>query len=121
MLIIENDVIYLTRGDDAVLNVSLTAGGDAYVMQDGDVLHFTVRTLPSVESPVLLHVTGATPRILLQHGDTVQLDVGQYSADVQLVTGDGKRFTVWPALEGKARRRISNWKNMIIMPEVTTE
>ena len=121
MLFVENDQVFLTRGDDAVLEVSLTAAGKPYEMQPGDVLQFTARKLPSVDSPVLVRVQSETPRIVLRHEDTKDLAVGQYSADVQLMTGDGKRITVWPILDADLRSRVTNWRNMIIMPEVTTE
>ena len=41
------------------------------------------------------------------------------SADIQLTTADGEVHTVYPRLEGKARYRERNFKNFIIMPEVT--
>lgn len=122
MLIVENDMVYLTRGDDAVLEVALAQDGDVpYEMQPGDEMVFTVRALPSAESPVLLRVPSQSGRIVLRHEDTADLEVGQYSADVQLLTADGKRITVWPMLSESQRKRVRNWKNMTIMPEVTIE
>lgn len=119
MLFVENNQVFLTRGDDAVLEVSLTAAGKPYEMQHGDMLHLTVRRLPSDDSPVLLKIQSETQRIVIRHEDSSPLKVGQYSADVQLVTGDGKRITVWPTPQGHERLRVTNWKNFTIMPEVT--
>lgn len=51
--------------------------------------------------------------------DTREAEVGQYSADIQLTTADGEVHTVYPRLEGKARYRKRNFKNFVIMPEVT--
>ena len=122
---IESDVIYITKGDDAVLEVSSIAAedGSQYSMQAGDVLTLTVRALPSAESPALIQVDSlpGVNRIVLRHADTAELDVGRYSADVQLTTADGKRYTVWPAITGSGRYVVKNLNNFVIMPEVTTK
>lgn len=121
MLFIEDDKVYLTRGDDAVLQVALNGESEPYVMQTGDVLSLTVRELPTADSPVLFAIKSLTERIVIRHEDTKDVQPGQYSADVQLITADGKRFTVWPLLKGNARKSVSNWRNLTIMPEVTVE
>ena len=120
---IESDVIYLTKGDDAVLEVSsiATEGGDEYALQETDVLTLTVRALPSAQSPALLQIDAlpGSRRIVFSHADTAELDVGRYSADVQLTTADGKRYTVWPTITGSGRYVVKNLNNFVIMPEVT--
>ena len=122
---IESDVIYLTKGDDAVLEVSsiATEGGVEYALQDTDVLTLTVRALPSAQSPALLQVDAlpGSRRIVFGHADTAELDVGRYSADVQLTTAEGKRYTVWPTITGSSRYVVKNLNNFVIMPEVTTK
>ena len=122
---IESDVIYLTKGDDAVLEVSsiATEGGEEYALQDTDVLTLTVRALPSADSPALIQIDAlpGSNRIVFRHEDTAELTVGQYSADVQLTTADGKRYTVWPTITGSGRYVIKNLKNFVIMPEVTAK
>jgi len=122
MLIIEEQDIYLTRGDDATLQFDLTLeNGEAYEMAADDLLFFTVRALPNRESAALVSVPG-TPGsgvIVLRHEDTVALEVGRYSADCQLVTAQGRVHTVWPKLEGSGRYRERNFKNFVLMPEVT--
>ena len=122
---IESDVIYITKGDDAVLEITsiATEGGEEYALQDTDVLTLTVRALPSSESPVLLQVDAlpGSRRIVFGHADTAELDVGRYSADVQLTTAEGKRYTVWPNIAGSGRYVIKNFNNFIIMPEVTSK
>ena len=41
MLLIEDNVIYLTRGDDAEFGIEIhDEDGTAYEMQDGDVVEF---------------------------------------------------------------------------------
>lgn len=122
---IESDVIYLTKGDDAVLEVSsITAeDGSAYELQTADVLTLTVRSLPSDQSPVLIQIDSlpGSNRIVIGHADTAELTVGRYSADVQLTTADGKRFTVWPTIAGSGRYVVKSFNNFVIMPEVTTK
>ena len=122
---IENNVIYLTKGDDAVLEVSSIAAEDGSQdeMQTGDVLTLTVRAMPSADSPALIQIDSlpGVTRIVLRHEDTAELNVGRYSADVQLTTAEVRRFTVWPNIAGSGRYVIKNFNNFIIMPEVTTK
>ena len=122
---IESDVIYLTKGDDAVLEISSIAAedGSQYEMQAGDVLTLTVRALPSADSPALIQIDSlpGVNRIVLRHEDTAELDVGRYSADVQLTTAEGMRHTVWPTIAGSGRYVVKNLNNFVIMPEVTTK
>ena len=123
MFYIEDDAIYLTRGDDAVLVVEEIIAGDgtAYDLRPGDVLTLTVRAIPSADSEALLRIDGAPGgnRIPIRHEDTADAAPGRYSADVQLTTAEGLRLTVWPKLEGRAAYRAKNFNNFIIMPEVT--
>ena len=122
---IESDVIYLTKGDDAVLDVSsITAeNGEEYELQDTDVLTLTVRSQPTALMPVLIQIDAlpGSRRIVFRHEDTAELDVGRYSADVQLTTAEGKRHTVWPTLSGNLRYEPRSFNNFVIMPEVTTK
>lgn len=118
MFFVEDDKIYLTRGDDAALNVALkTASGDAYTMAIGDTLTLTVRKTPGDEEAVFA-VSSGSSRLLISHDDTVDAQTGEYSADIQLVSG-GQRMTVWPELEGRNRKSDANFKNFVLMPEVT--
>ena len=122
---IENEAIYLTKGDDAALEVSSIAAedGSQYEMQAGDVLTLTVRALPSADSPVLIQIDAlpGSNRIVFRHEDTAELTVGRYSADVQLTTAEGKRYTVWPTITGSGRYVVKNLNNFVIMPEVTAK
>lgn len=118
MLKIENNKIYMVRGDDEVLQVAL----EGYEMASGDTLTLTVRELPSNESKVLLSSTSApgSNRIVIRHADTTEVPVGAYSADVQLLTADGLRRTVWPTnITDPTRQRAANMKNFILVSEVT--
>lgn len=122
---IENDTVYITKGDDAVLEIAnITAdNGDRYELQSADVLTLTVRSLPTALLPALIQIDGigGSNRIVIRHADTANLDVGRYSADVQLTTADGKRHTIWPILHGNLRYEAKSFNNFVIMPEVTTK
>ncbi len=119
MLLIEKDIIYLTRGDDAELEVNIVDGdGGEYTMSEGDKLVLTVRELPEFTSPVMFAVESTSSRIILSHDDTANAEVGRYSADIELRSG-GLRRTIWPKLEDGARYKVRNFRNFIIMPEVT--
>ena len=120
MLIIENNSIFLNRGDDAALNVEITDNaGEIYDLRPGDSLTLTVRAVPAADSPVLLTAASAASAITLTHSMTAQMEVGQYSADVELTLANGSRITVWPVLTGNARFKKKNYKNFTIMSEVT--
>ena len=118
---VEDQAIYLTRGDSAEVSIDLTTeGGEAYDLGASDTLTLTVRKEPSATSKAIFakSVTGSGV-ISITPEDTQDAEVGQYSADIQLTTADGEVHTVYPQLEGKARYRERNFKNFIIMPEVT--
>lgn len=119
---IKNDVIYITRGDDAEINVTIRGDdGSVYNMQSGDQLILTVRALPTHDSDVLLSVAANTNVLSLSHEATEALDAGKYSADVQLTTSVGKRRTIWPSVTDNMMRvvGVKNFCNFVILPEVT--
>lgn len=121
MLIIEDQVIYLTRGDNASLQIDLTTdAGEAWTLGEDDALTLALRALPTADAPVLMRVPGApgSDTIPIRPEDTAGLEVGQYSADIQLITGAGQVLTVWPRLEGRNRTKVRNYKNFVIMSEV---
>ena len=124
MLYMEENIIYITKADDGVLEMNslVDAQGTPYELSEGDQLTLTVRSAPTDESPVVFATTSVpgSNRLVIRSADTADAEPGRYSADVQLTTADGYRFTVWPMLEGSKRYRTSNLKNFVIMPEVTT-
>ena len=123
MLKIIEEKIYLRRGDDEVLEVNLNAGSDTVQMGEGETLTLTVRELPSKESTILFTTTSApgSNRVIISHADTAEVEYGEYSADIQLMTADGLRKTVWPDIdeENLPKARTANLKNFILLPEVT--
>lgn len=119
MLIIEDNRIYLTRGDDAKIRVEIeNADGTPYEMASGDTLQLTVRATPTATSTQKIVVFSTTPEIAIAHANT-EIDVGAYSADIELQKANGERVTVWPELTGSARTGKVNFRNFVIMPEVT--
>lgn len=118
---IEENAIFLTRGDDAVIEIALGTEDEPYEMQEADVLTLTVREKPSTDYEVLMRIDSnpGSNRIVILAKDTANIPAGRYSADVQLTANDGRIITVWPQLEGSSRYKVKNIKNFIIMPEVT--
>ena len=124
MFKVEDGVIYLTRGDYAELEIAITdSGGNAYEMAEGDTLTFSVREMPSDDSALQFSVTSPTNRIIINNADTAGMEPGNYSADVQLTDAAGRRRTVWGYMPEQVNRRsrTTNWKNFVLMPEVTTD
>ena len=89
-------------------------------MTQHEFLIFSVREKASLESELLLELVSdlGSNDILFSHNDTKDMAPGFYSAEVQLMTDDGKRITVWPKLEGNARTSAANRKNFCLMTEV---
>ena len=113
-------VINLTRGDDAALTVALTGDDGAYEMGEGEYLIFGVREMPTEESELLLSLrsNNGSNIIRFAHGDTERMQIGMYSAEIQLMKEDGSRVTVWPKLTGGSRTSTANRKNFCLMTEV---
>lgn len=121
MLYVDSDVINLTCGDDAVLSVSLkTDDGNDYDMSAREYLIFSVRKEPSDESGLLIEIESepGTSQIRFTHADTVDVPPGLYSAEIQLMTEDNQRITVWPMLYGSSRYTVKNRNNFCLMNEV---
>lgn len=115
-------VINLSRGDDAALEVPLKDLNDEpFELGETESLIFDVRVLPREDSELLIHIVSVpgTTRIVFAHDDTKDLEVGPYSAEIQLMTAEKKRITIWPEPIGKQKIRDKiNRKNFILMPEV---
>lgn len=122
MFKVEDGVVYLTRGDDAVIEVSIWLDDEheePYTLQEGDRLILTVSDFVGGEYVPLFYVESQSERIVISHEDTYDKEVGKYSADIQLNTADGKRYTIWPRWEVTKNAREFNYKNFCIMSEVT--
>lgn len=121
MLQIDNNAIYITRGDDAMFRIVLKLNGEDYTMREGDTLTLTVRSTPEELSPILAEITSTNNTFTLRHEDTAGIPAGSYSADVQLMQSNGRRTTVWPTIIGNNRTRVHNFHNFNVMPEVTSK
>ena len=121
MLFVEENVIYLTKGDDGTMPVKVTLNGEPYEMGATDVLTITVREMPDKGFPALLSTSSlpGSNNLVFVPGDSEDIDPGKYSADIELIDGSGKKHTIWPKLEGKLRSSGKNYENFVIMPEVT--
>lgn len=121
MFKIEDGVIYITRGDNAALDVTayIDDGETPYELQEGDTYTFTVRKIASKTSEIVFSVTSISDRIVISHEDTKDAEVGKYSADIQLTTANGDRYTIWPSFDVTKSSKEYNYKNFCIMPEVT--
>lgn len=122
MFYVERDKIYITKGDYGKLSIDLVDGNDEpYTMQTGDRIVFTAKHIPDDINPCLI-IRSITNSIVFDPEDTKHMTPGTYSADIQLDTPSGKKITFWPKLSGNRRIDATiNFKNFIIMPEVTTE
>lgn len=93
MLEITNNNIKLTRGDTAVLNLSVTdAAGDTYDYSS-DLTQFTVKRNCVTEDIVLQKTFNGTS-IELEPSDTNNLNYGIYRFDVKVITPEDKVYTV---------------------------
>ena len=93
MIKIRGNAIYLTRGDSADITIAITnSKGNAYDMQDGDTIAFTVKRT-TTDKDALISKTADDGVIHLVPGDTESLGYGDYVYDCQLTTADGRVCT----------------------------
>ncbi len=121
MIYYENDVINLTRGDDAAITFALKdSDGAEYTLGEGEYLIFGVKETPDDDAEVLIEIESepGSAVICFSHGDTADLPVGFYSAECQKMSAAGLRATVWPKLEGGKRTSTANRRNFCLMSEV---
>ena len=122
MLVIHNGIIAITRGDCGTINVNLrTANDENYEMDASDTLELTVRKLPSLDSPVLLHaVSAAGSNSIVLHKTDTMIEPGCYSADIQLNHGTDCCYTIWPKIDMTCDYMPNiNRRNFIIATDVT--
>lgn len=95
MFRIENENIYITRGDSAGFSVKIYNGTEEYTLQEGDLLTFTVRR--NVYSPIKVIEKELTDaEIELAPADTNGLPFGNYVYDIQLTFANGDINTIIP-------------------------
>ena len=129
MSMMEDGVLYLRKGDDEVVDVSMKdASGETVAFAVGDRVTLTVRSAPNSTTAVMAVtklITAATA------GNTVTLQIpkevteavtaGDYSCDVQVDFADGTRKTIFPPMDTDSMyaKEGKNWKNFRMLAEVT--
>ena len=109
MLLIDNENnIMLTRGDTAVLNLEVTIDGEAYDYSN-DLVQFTVKKNTVTES-VIIQKTFSGSSVTIEPADTENLNYQSLVYDVQIITQNGRVFTVIPP----ARFTISEEVNFYV-------
>lgn len=96
MFTIDENVIKLTRGDTAYINIKvINSYGDNVEFVDGDVLTLTIRR--STRSPnIVLQKKFVASKLIIEPSDTQNLQFGQYVYDVELRRADGYVDTIIP-------------------------
>jgi uncharacterized membrane protein YkoI len=94
MLKVVNNAIYLTRGDTAILQLSIKQDdGSDYAIADTDNVLFTIKK-STKEKTVILQKSVMDGKIKINPEETSSLEYGTYFYDVQLRKGDGTVATV---------------------------
>lgn len=96
MLEINDNAIYLTRGDSAFITVNLLNSlGDNYTPAIGDKLYFRLKNNVFGDSLILSKLIDiSTLTLELVPSDTTNLDFATYRYEIELVTGSGQCYTV---------------------------
>lgn len=111
MFEIKGNVIKITKGDSAVLDIALTdETGQPYEMSSGDRLVITVRLKPG--SDILLTTESSTNTLTLTPAMTRNLIVGPCCYDIELRKAGGQIYTV-------VGMDVYVGSNMIVLPEIT--
>ena len=88
----DNDIIF-TRGDTVQYTVELYDGEEAYILQDGDKLVFTVKENVYTKE-IVMQKEILNNQFTIDHKDTESLSYGDYVYDVQLTFANGDIQTV---------------------------
>ena len=95
MLVITDNEVRLTRGDNADIIVQIKdLNGDTYELQEGDKLLFTMKRNCKTDIIVIQKDITSDQVISIEHDDTKDLDYGTYYFDIQCTLADGNVYTV---------------------------
>lgn len=124
MIYVKKGIIYITKGDAGNLpRFDITDNSEdepqTYELKPGEFLTLTVRPIPDKSAPIICQIQSVNGIFYFRPEDTMHMEPGRYSADVELIRQDGMPYTCWPKLYGKHTYIPENFKNFIIMPEVT--
>lgn len=91
----EDNAIFITRGDSATIEITVTrSNSSVYTLAEGDTLTLSVkRSVRDNEVLISKKITSGNT-ITFNPSDTQGLDFGEYRYDVQLDTKEGKVYTV---------------------------
>lgn len=96
MLYVDNENVFLTRGDSCDLIVTIRdITGSIYEMQAGDILTFTIKVNCYTED-IIIQKEISSNIITLTPADSEKLAYGAYWYDVQLTTAGEDIYTVIP-------------------------
>lgn len=91
MFEIYNNTIKLTRGDSAVIDLTLKG----YELQDEDVVVLTIKKDVNTTTSILQKtLDNDLMQFTLSHDDTKNITYGNYVYDVQITTSNGQVYTV---------------------------
>lgn len=94
MVTISGNNIYMTRGDTATLDLTITnEDGSIYTPGDTDVILFTVKK-STADCDVVLQKRALDGKITIKATETASLPYGTYYYDVELSRADGFVCTV---------------------------
>lgn len=109
MLIVRDDkVIELTRGDTARLTIALNddVTGEAYEVQPTDILRFSVKKTTSDDYLSFQKVIEGSNTFHIEPSDTKTLAFGTYVYDVELENDLGDIYTVIPPTKFKVLQEV---------------
>lgn len=94
---VNGTTITMTRGDTAVIQVSMTRDGASYTPVEGDTVRFAMRPAglnskgTEYKNPVCLEKTipNETMLLTIEPQDTAEFGFGEYVYDIQITFADG--------------------------------
>lgn len=93
MVKVTDNNIYITRGNTATINITLTEDGEPYTMREGDKLILSVKRRYPFNDMVLEKIT-TTGSFEFAVIDTYELALGVYDYDITFYGVDGLVDTV---------------------------
>lgn len=92
MFYIEENNIFITKGDHAVLDIEILKDGEPYTMKDGEEIYFSVKAALDYNY-TLFSKTSDTPQIEFVSADTFGLSCCEFDYTITLVKANGDRDT----------------------------
>lgn len=85
MLIVRNDEIHISKGDDASIELTFSLNGEPYELQEGDKVVFAAKK----DDTVVLTKELTTNNLVFAAADTANLDCGSYLYDLKMKYANG--------------------------------